>query len=164
MDYIKSYKDTLETPACSKEFGVGPFRVYELPPLKIGRVPRTIFYADDTFGSNVWEYSDSYTAEYWGWIKPKQYVDEYAGFQAVDPQKCERIIGVFVRGHGDRGAKNYNSIIEYNNQYYFVILHERRSNYWLDVQTVAPYRSKEMKICNWTPIAPTPNSSTQGRK
>ncbi|MEK6791212.1 MAG: lysozyme inhibitor LprI family protein, partial [Deltaproteobacteria bacterium] len=89
FDTIKSYKDALETPGCGKGFGLPPFKLYELPPEEPTGKPRTIIYADDSFGSTVWEHSDSYTADHWEMVKPKLGRGYSAGFQQVDIAKCE---------------------------------------------------------------------------
>lgn len=165
---VRNYKDALETPGCDKGFGLPPFKLYELPPEKPTGKPLAILYADDDFGSNVWEYSESYTTKYWEHIKPQRGGSGAAGFHQIDPEKCELVfLGVSASlGPRDRGGKNYNSIIEHENQYYMFILNERNTSWWLDLFIVAPYGSENYrsKNCSWTPVAPKPNTSTQGSK
>lgn len=170
MNTIKSYKDTLETPACNKGFGIPPLKIYELPALKQGGKNRYIFYADDVYGSTSWEYDNIYTAENWERIKPKLGSGYSAGFRQFDPEKCEPAKnGTGI--HAARG-KNYNSLIVYQRQYYFLVLNEQHfsgsdgsaSSWWLYAQAAVPSRSKEMKSCSWNPIAPESNPSTQGSK
>lgn len=163
---IRNYKDALETPGCYKGFGLPPFKLYELPPEEPTGRPRTILYADDNFGSEVWEYNDI-LANDWERIKPKPGRGGFAGFQQIDTKQCARISDVFSdAGGGDRNGKNFNSIIEYKKQYYFLVLHKPplSNKYWLYADTVTPNGAKNQKYCRWTPVAPKPNSSNQGRK
>lgn len=172
-DTIHSYADALDAPGCHKGFGMPPLKIYELSPLRQGGKKRHIIYANDNYGSVVWEYDDIYTAKLWELYKPQLGGGGSAGFRQIDPEKCEpEKNGASIdAARGDRNGKNYNSLIEYQRQYYFLVLNERlysdsdgrASSWWLDVQAVAPFRSKEMKSCSWRSEL-KPDSSTQGSK
>jgi len=161
LNYIKSYKDTLDQPECYKGFGLPPFKLYELPPETPTSKPRSILYADNKFGSGTWEYSDNYSTKIWTLAKPQMGHGGFAGFQQIDSEKCERILSGAWADITDTigNRKNYSSIIEYKKQYYFLILGERLSNYWLEITTSVPNRSKKMKNCLWTSAAPKPDLS-----
>jgi uncharacterized protein len=161
---IRGYKDAMETSGCSKGFGLPPFKIYELPVAGAPGKKQNIIYSDDAYGGNAWEYNDVYR-DVWEFKKPQLGGGGSAGFQAIDAASCKRENGFFAdAGQGGRNGENYNSIIEYKNQYYFLVLHHKRNNYWLEIQSVMHNGSKDMKVCDWTPVAPESNSSTQGRK
>lgn len=168
---IADYKDAMKTPGCSKGFGLPPFKIYEVPVAGAAGKIQRIFYADDAYGGDAWEYEDMFKGV-WELKKPMLGGGGSAGFQAIDVASCKRESRFFAdAGQGGRNGKNYNSIIEYKNKYYFLVLHQPISasqlkpiNYWLDVMSVMPYGTKNMKVCRWTPVAPEPKSSAQGSK
>ena len=143
---------------CDVGFGLPPFKVYELAPIESTDKSRVIFYSDDTYGPmNL------------AWKKPLNGGGYSAGFEQIDQNKCEQ---VEKNGAGmnagistdERNRKNYNSIIEYNNQYYFFVLRSYLSSrWWLDIQTVTPFRAKNQKICSWSPVI-SESKSNQGSK
>lgn len=138
---------------CDVGFGLPPFKLYELTPIEPTDKSRFIFYADDAYGPMNLE-----------WKKPLL-GGGFSGFSQIDPKECKPVIknGTgMAAGGGDRDGKNYNSIIEYKNQYYFFILHKPplSNKYWLDIQPVEPPKM----VCNWTPVAPEPHPSNQGSK
>ncbi len=161
---------------CNVGFGLPPFKLYELAPIEPTDVNRVIFYSDDVYGPmNL------------SWKKPLL-GGGFSGFRQVDPNKCEQVerngtgmsAGISADvGRGARSRKNYNSIIEYKNQYYFLVLNKPLSGaasptfsgqdahlfdaWWLAIQTVTPFRSKNQKTCNWSPVIPE-STSNQGSK
>lgn len=137
---------------CAANYGLPPFKLFELPPLQLSGEKYYVFYSEDDYGPMNQD-----------WKTPQLGAVYRSRFQQIDPEKCERV-GASAYGDGDRHEKNYNSIIEYKNQYYFFVLNKNISSWWLDIHTVAPYRSKEMKGCRWSPVAPKPIPSTQGSK
>lgn len=115
------------------------------------------------FLEQLWEHSDAYTPETWEWNRPKLGGSGRAGFRSFDVVSCNSRGGFGAdAGQGGRNGKNYNSIIEYKNQYYFLVLHQPISaphikpiHYWLEIQSIASNGSKEMTICDWTPVTLT---------
>jgi uncharacterized protein len=140
---------------CDVGFGLPPFKVYELAPIEPTDKSRVIFYADDAYGPMNLK-----------WKKPSL-GGGFIGFKQINPNECERADGPNAQaGNGDRDGQNYNSIIEYKNQYYFFILDKPplSNKYWLSVVTVTPNGAKNQKVCRWVPVAPKPNTSNQGSK
>jgi uncharacterized protein len=141
---------------CDVGFGLPPFKLFELAPIKPSEKSRFIFYADDAYGPmNL------------TWKKPSLGGGYSAGFQQINPSKCE---SVKKNGTGmnagistdERNRKNYNSIIEYKNQYYFFVLRSYMSSrWWLAIQSVTPFRAKNQKTCNWSPVI-SESTSNQG--
>ena len=144
--------------ACKVGYGLPPFKLYELPPAGASGEKRYFFYADNAYGPMNRD-----------WRKPNL-GGGFVGFKQININKCLSSQGnawehgqeklsswaktsVFAdAGRGDRNGKNYNSIFEYKNQYYFLLLLERYGSYWLDIESVAPYRTKEKQVCNWSPV------------
>ena len=138
---------------CDVGFGLPPFKLYELAPIEPAGKSRFIFYSDDDYGPmNL------------AWRKP-MLGGGFAGFRQIDPNKCEPVeksgagIGASISAE-ERNRKNYNSIIEYKNQYYFLVLNHQDSSWWLQTQAVTPIRAK---LCFWTPVVPK-STSSQGSK
>ena len=143
-----------DVDACDVSYGLPPFRLYELPPVKASGEKRYIFYADDAYGPMNRD-----------WQKPAL-GGRFSSFTQINITKClsargniwergQKIISAWGKtsvaanaGQGDRNGKNYNSIIEYKNQYYFLVLHEIRNNYWLDIEPTV----RSSTVCNWTPV------------
>lgn len=139
--------------ACKVSYGLPPFKLYELPPDVTSTEKRYIFYADDAYGPMNRDFR-----------KPSL-GGGFAGFQQVNITQCLNLRGnqwerggkksswngvLADAGQGERNGKNYNSIIEYKNQYYFLVLHEVRNNYWLDIKPTA--FNNHPTICNWSPV------------
>ncbi len=162
---IHSYRDTIETSACSKGFGVGPFKLFELPSEKPGGKDRTIFYSDDNFGSNVWEYDKIYTDKLWRLKKPQLGRGGVAGFRQIDPDKCsvtKNGVGADA-AFGSRNGKNYNSILKYKDKYYFLVLNRRiyagsdgnAYSWWLNSYPISRDSLEKKRNCFWqTPLEP----------
>ena len=157
LDTVHSYGDAMEALGCTKGFGLPPYRVYELPDFGAEGNKQYIFYADDNFGSSVWRYSDSFTPEQWERNRPRLGGGGMAGFWAFDVANCKSEDEFFMdAGQGRRNGKNYNSIIKYKSQYYFLVLHEQRyiasdggaSRWELDVSAVARNGSENDIACN----------------
>ena len=142
---------------CRAGYGLPPFKLFELPPDGASDKKRYIFYADDAYGPMN---RDGRKPRLGG---------GFAGFQQIDTTRCLSVLGnkwqqgskkttfldsVFAdAGQGDRNGKNFNSIIEYKNQYYFLVLHEKSyGGYRLDIASVLPNGNKEQKVCNWFPL------------
>lgn len=141
---------------CNVGYGLPPFKLYELPPAGASGEKRHIFYNDDAYGPMNRDYR-----------KPAL-GGGFAGFRQIHITKClsargnawergEKESSSWSRtsvhadaGQGGRNGKNYNSIIEYKNQYYFLVLHEVRNNYWLDIEPTA--FNIHPTICRWTPV------------
>ncbi|TSA49764.1 MAG: DUF1311 domain-containing protein [Nitrosomonadales bacterium] len=143
---------------CNAGYGLPPFKIYELPLVKASGAKRYILYADDAYGPMNRDFR-----------KPSL-GGGFAGFRQIDTSKCLSALGnrwerdgnemsawsgasVFAdAGQGGRNGKNYNSIIEFNHWYYFLVLHEQYDSYWLDIESVAPYGTKGKEICHWSPV------------
>jgi len=152
-NYISGYRDAIESTACSKGFGVGPFRIYELPMAVMGGQPVIIFYADSTFGSNVWEYDEIYSEELWERKRPKLGKGYSARFQQISPDKCERVDGIFENFNSEPNSSNFNSIITYKDHHFFLVLNQSNSSWWLKVSAITSLGSQKQKYCRWTPQA-----------
>ncbi len=156
---IPEYRKDL-SDVCNVGFGLPPFKVYELPPIGQTDKRRFIFYADDSYGP-MNDYDEH----------KSRLGDGYStGFKQIDPDQCELVESVSVGagigpdyGTFKRNRKNYNSIIEYKNQYYFLVLNNQASSWWLEVQTVTQLNKSES--CMWSSVKPSkPYSSSQGSK
>jgi len=138
---------------CNASYGLPPFKLYELPPEGASGEKRYIFYADDAYGPMNRDFR-----------KPSL-GGGFAGFQQVNIARCLSLRGnhwerggkksswngmLADAGQGERNGKNYNSIIEYNNQYYFLVLHEVRDNYWLNIEPTA--FNIHPIVCRWSPV------------
>ena len=144
---------------CDVGFGLPPFKVYGLNAIKPTDKRRFIFYADDSYGPmNL------------TWQKPLL-GGGFTGFLQFDPNQCgvlESGAAMYANISADYGTfkrnrKNYNSIIEYKNQYYFLVLNNQASSWWLEVQTVTQLNKSES--CMWSSVKPSkPYSSSQGSK
>lgn len=142
--------------ACRTGYGLPPFKLYELPPVGASGEKRHIFYNDDAYGPMNRDYR-----------KPKL-GGGFAGFRQIHITKClnaggnawehgQKEVSSWVRtsvsadaGQGERNGKNYNSIFEYKNQYYFLVLHEVRNNYWLSIEPT----ERRKFTCSWSPVKP----------
>ena len=146
---------------CDVGFGLPPFKLYELTPIEPTDKSRVIFYSDDAYGPMNLD-----------WKKPLL-GGGFPGFRQVDPNKCEQVERTATSGGTGMGAgistdernrKNYNSIIEYKNQYYFFVLRSYLSSrWWLDIETITPFRAKNQKSCTWSPVI-SESTSNQGGK
>lgn len=142
--------------ACRVGYGLPPFKLYELPAAGISGENLYIFYNDDAYGPMNRDHR-----------KPAL-GGAFTGFRQVHITKClsahgnawergQRELSEWVKTsvsadashQGNRGM-NYNSIVEYKNQYYFLVLHEVRSNYWLEIRPVETRRF----TCSWSPVEP----------
>lgn len=140
--------------ACRTGYGLPPFKLYELPPAGASGEKRHIFYNDDAYGPMNRD-----------WRKPAL-GGGFAGFRQIHISKCLNMAGnvwehrqtevsSWVKtsvsadaGKGGRNGKNYNSIFEYKNQYYFLVLHEIRSNYWFEIKSLELGKTG----CRWSPV------------
>jgi len=135
--------------ACKAAYGLPPFKIYELPGSKGKREGRTIFYSDDSYG-------------YMNRPNLKKYFGYgFVGFQEIDTSKC-------LAPHGNHWAKeewtedhwpnislrsdkqgtnelNYNSLIKYKDDYYFLVFYKDLNRYWLTIKPVEPSKT----LCRW---------------
>jgi uncharacterized protein len=143
---------------CHAGYGLPPFKLYELPPAGASGEKRHIFYADDAYGPMN---SDHRKPELGGGP---------AGFWQVHISKClsaagngwgpgqEEVsswarMGVFAdAGQVERNSKDYNSIFEYKNQYYFLVLHANRGSYWLFIEPTEQPTERRKFTCSWSPV------------
>jgi uncharacterized protein len=135
---------------CNVGYGLPPFKLYELPPADAVGEKRYFFYADEAYGPMNRD-----------WKKPT--LGGFAGFKQIHISKClsargnhwehggkkSSWKGIYAdAAQGDRNGKNFNSIIGYKDQFYFLILHEVRNNYWLNIEPTEPNTT----VCSWTPV------------
>lgn len=140
--------------ACEIGYGLPPFKLYELPSADSSDEKRYFFYSDDGYGPMNRS-----------WTKPLLGSSGPVGFQQIHLAKCVSAEGnrwekdgklsswhgvSIDAGQGGRNGKNYNSIIEYKKQYYFLILHEVRNNYWLEIEQTT--RTIPPTVCDWSPV------------
>lgn len=125
---------------CNLGYGLPPFKLFELPSLQASGEKRYVFYSDDAYGPMNFD-----------WRKPSL-GGGFAGFTQINLANCKVQGSSSDAGQGGRNGTNYNSIIEYKKKYYFVVLHERRSSYWLRIDPVT--QSKPYRVCDWTPVKP----------
>ena len=102
MDNVESTKDAIDN--CDVGFGLPPFKLYELPPLKQHGKKRYIFYSDYSYGPMS---DEAKMPEFGGGTS--------SGFDQIDPEKCTDVDGA----RADTG--DYASIVKYRNQYYFMV-------------------------------------------
>lgn len=138
---------------CDVGFGLPPFKLYELTPIELTDKSRIIFYSDDAYGPmNL------------SWKKPSL-GGGFSGFRQIDQANCRQVEDVFTQaGRGGRNGENYNSIIKYKRQYYFLVLNKEVDSWWLNAETITPNGTKEQKVCNWSPVIPDTNTPNNGRK
>ena len=137
---------------CNAGYGLPPHKIFELPFSDASDEKRYIFYSDDSYGSIN------------GDNRKPVLGAAFAGFQQINITQClsprgnhwaqvgglSSWQGVFADVNaGVRNGKYFNSIIEYNNQYYFLILHEVFGNYLLDIEQTT--RDIPPTICHWLP-------------
>lgn len=138
---------------CGVGFGLPPFKIYELPPIDATEKVHFVFYADDAYGPMNLKWEKSILG------------GGFSGFREIDPKECEQVEDVFAQANrGARDSENYNSIIEYKNQYYFLVLNKQVDSWWLDLGTVTPNGAKNQKDCFWSPVIPASPTSNQGSK
>lgn len=137
--------------ACKVSYGLPPFKIYVLPPLKNSKESRTIFYNNDSYGFMNRNY------------RKKTMGSGFVGFRQINPTKCLSMFGNRwdTEGKVDMGGlsaylesnksgpneENYNSLIRYKNDYYFMILYKKYERYWLTVKPVAERKG----LCRWIP-------------
>jgi len=122
---------------CEVSYGLPPFKLYELPPSATSKQKHFIFYDDSSFGPMNWD--------------RKPYIGGgYPGFREINPSKCETVykgVSSSISSRDSRSA-NYNSIIEYEGSYYFLILRKYNGSDWLEINS-----ADERKLnCRWAPV------------
>jgi len=134
---------------CSAGYGLPPFKLFELSPLKPSQKKHYVFYADDDYGPMNQD-----------WSKPHPGGGSAAGFDKLIFPGCEHQ-GSLTQAHGGaRYGTNYNSVIKYNSQYYLLNLFKDHDSYWLSIEPVI--QVKPYHVCDWTPVKS--NTSKQGSK
>jgi hypothetical protein len=135
---VPDYADILDV--CMVSYGLPPFKMFELPPSGTSKEKRYIFYSDEGYGPmNM----------------PLPYEPKvgggFSGFGEINPSRCLPVFkGASAQANpNDRNGTNYNSIIEYNNSHYFLIVKQSNGGrWWLNV-----YPADDRKLaCNWSPV------------
>jgi uncharacterized protein len=140
---------------CEASYGLPPFKIYELPPSGSSKEKRYIFYNDEGYGPMNWEHKPDVGRG-------------FSGFRQIHVTQCMSTLGnpwrrgenkwsdwaknsVFAQAYPhDRNSMSYNSIIEYKNSYYFLIVTKGNGSNWLSVEAA----DDRTLACNWTPVKP----------
>ncbi len=121
---------------CSVGYGMPPFKIFEIPSLSPTSKRHFFFYSDDSYGPMNQD-----------WKKP-ELNGGLSGFREFSLPECRPDATYTRASSGVRYGNNYNSIIEYQRQYYFLMLnHQGTPAYWL---TVTPVGHKDS--CDWGPV------------
>ena len=122
---------------CNAGYGLPPFKIFELPPLKPSEKTRYFFYADYDYGPMNQKYIT------WAPIMGGGY---NAGFHEFSLGECGKRGTETYAGIDAHGPPNYNSIIIYKQRYFLLVLEHYIGNFWLSIR---PVDKKE--ICRWSP-------------
>lgn len=130
-----------ELEVCHVDYGLPPFKVFELPPSATSKTKRIVLYSDERCGPMN---------------KPRGPMDKPIepvvgggfGFLFINPENCSVAATFAAAAPQDRGSRNYNSIIEYQGSYYFLIVKKSSGKDWLSV--VAADDRKQ--TCDWAPV------------
>jgi len=137
--------------ACYASYGLPPFKLYELPVVgTTGGGKRYIFYSHNAYGPMNIAYRKPMVG------------GGFPGFQEIDITRCLSALGnrwehgkktksswdgVAVVAQRDRHGKSFDSVLEYKNDYYLMLLNEQFGGYWLTIQPI------ESEIaCRWSPV------------
>lgn len=128
---------------CQASYGLPPFKIFELPPAQPSGEKRYFIYYDGGYGPmNIDRYKPSISG-YGSFIKQINVANDD---------------GAFAPASG--GQPSYNSIIEYQRQYYFLTLTTSSTgSTWLRVESVKPNRSEDKIVCSWSPVKPDETSA-----
>jgi uncharacterized protein YecT (DUF1311 family) len=140
---------------CRARYGLPPFKLYELPPSKAGGAKRHILYVEEGYGPmNMDGRRPGFGGAGYSEIHIAQCLsargNSWEDWSAKGEQKTEWEGVSADAGQGGPMGKNYNSVIQYQSNYYFLILAERHGNYWLDIEPTV--NSQPPVSCNWTPV------------
>lgn len=121
---------------CGAEYGLPPFKLFELPTIDPSQKKHYVFYSDDDYGPMNQE-----------WKKPHAGGGFAAGFYTFILPECQFQGGLYARG-GARNGPNYNSVIRYRGQYYLLTLQNEYDPGWtsLNIESVD---QKNIAVCNW---------------
>lgn len=124
---------------CSAGYGLPPFKIFELPPLIPSGKTRYFFYADAGYGPVNRDYAN---------VKPI-FGSQRSGFGEFRLDQCDGFVGnVYAPARaGIREGLNYNSIIEYQQRYFILILDQEFQSYWLAIEPI-----DKNEICRWSPV------------
>jgi len=118
---------------CNAFYGLPPFKIFHLPPLKLNGQSRYIFYYDQTYGPmNLGDYH----------VKPKLITG--GGFVQLNVPAEQAAATSYTNG-----IPNFNSLIEYRHSYYFFALYDIGGEYNLNIESVNPVKSEKRQTCLW---------------
>jgi len=124
---------------CEAWYGLPPFKIFELPPLKPTEKTRYVFYEDSTYGPINREREPSYPIR----------VDGY--FTELFSERCqgndEDSVFVQTRIGNKRDGPNFNSVIVYQQRYFILALERIRGDFWLNIQPIDTHNA-----CSWGPV------------
>lgn len=132
---------------CNMAFGTPPFKLFELPPLQASGEKRYVFYYDGGYGPmNIDE--------------NKPAIGDFGVFRQIYVANDDAAVA-----YASGGRPSYNSIVEYQNQYYFLMLVTFIDAYTLSVESVTPNRSADKQICRWSSVKQlSPKNQNKPRK
>lgn len=132
-----------ELEVCYVDYGLPPFKLFELPPSKTSKEKRYVFYSDTFYGPmNLRPSLSKYRSE-----EPS--IRGSSHFVGINPASCSFTKRTSAAaGPQDRNTTNYNSIIEYQGSYYFLSVTKSSGRDWISIDA-----ADESKItCRWTPV------------
>jgi len=129
-----------EFKVCRVNYGLPPFKVFELPPSATSKTKRLVLYFGESYGPmNKPAGPDGPIEAYYG--------GGHSGFSVFNPENCSRR-EISDTGPRDVGSTNFNSMIEYQGSYYALVVLKNNGGDWISV--VAADDSKT--TCRWTPV------------
>lgn len=139
LTYDDQHDNTVLLEECGANYGLPPFKLFELPSLGPQRAKRYVFYSDSLYGPMNED-----------WRKPALYFG-LSRFYQFDFPRCDKPTRFgSERSIGANDGPNYNSVIEYKTQYYFMMLYHMDGSYWLSIKPIG-----RNETCDWTPVKPS---------
>ena len=126
---------------CETWYGLPPFKIFELPPLKPVEKTRYIFYQDSGYGPMNRERGPGYPI-----ISGGDFTEFCFG-------RCDGPVYAFVRARSNkRDGPNFNSVFIYRQRYFILALERVRGEFWMKI------RPTDTNItCLWSPVNPQVN-------
>ena len=124
---------------CEAWYGLPPFKIFELPPLKSLEKTRYVFYMDSTYGPMNREEGPGYPVVVDGYFN-EFFSENYRG--------SEKSVSVQTRIGSKRDGPNFNSVIVYQQRYFILALERIRGDFWLQIKPIDTYMQT---YCDWSP-------------
>jgi len=120
---------------CDAYYGLPPFKLFEIPMSKIHPDSmRYIFYSDAQYGPMNGEGQPH-------WVSSGEFLQNFFYKNQLG------FVGFSSATEGYEFEPNYNTLVKYNNKYYFLLIYRTLNAYWVDVDYA---RNKDS--CSWSPI------------